>query len=107
MCVTLGVTGILLDCFYSSIFSRGRRCKGLRLTKLPCIWEARSDQPGVPAFETVAKAVATANELGRHTSLADMSARCHLGRPGIVVSGFALLASLPFEDPQAPVGVFT
>ena len=39
--------------------SRGRsRCKGLRLTKLPCIWEARSDQPGVPAFENLSMAKA-------------------------------------------------
>ena len=40
--------------------SRGRsKCKGLCPTKLPCIWEARSDQPGVPAFEnrSMAKAV--------------------------------------------------
>ena len=34
------------------------RCKGLRLTKLPCIWEARSDQPGVPAFENLSTAKA-------------------------------------------------
>ena len=44
--------------FFCSAGGRSR-CKGLRLTKLPCFWEARSDQPGVPAVEnlSIAKAV--------------------------------------------------
>ena len=59
-CVTVGVTGIHLDCFEGCYTCRGRsRCsKGVRLTKLPCIWEARSDQPGVPAFENLSMAKA-------------------------------------------------
>ena len=57
VCVTLGIIGILSDCF--ELLAGGRsRCKGLRLTKLPCIWEARSDQPGVPAFENLSTAKA-------------------------------------------------
>ena len=57
VCVTLGIIGILSDCF--ELLAGGRsRCKGLRLTKLPCIWEARSDQPGVPAFENLSAAKA-------------------------------------------------
>ena len=56
----LVVTGILSDCTNFNRFSAGgcSRCKGLRLTKLPCIWEARSDQPGVPAFENLSTAKA-------------------------------------------------
>ena len=60
VCVPLVVTGILSDCTNFYRFSAGgrSRCKGLRLTKLPCIWEARSDQPGVPAFENLSTAKA-------------------------------------------------
>ena len=48
VCVTLGIIGILSDCF--ELLAGGRsRCKGLRLTKLPCIWEAEPDQLCVPA----------------------------------------------------------
>ena len=48
VCVTLGIIGILSDCF--ELLAAGRsRCKGLRLTKLPCIWEAEPDQLCVPA----------------------------------------------------------
>ena len=54
MCVPLVVTGVRLDCILDSGFI----LSGLRLTKLPCIWEARSDQPGVPAIENLSMAKA-------------------------------------------------